>query len=300
MYAIIGASGNTGSAVARTLLDLGKPVRAVVRRPEASAYFRNKGADVAVADLADAKALTAALTGVDGVYVMTPPLLEEQDPDGTKRAFINAIRSAAEQAGAPPLVVLSSMGAHQPSGTGPVASLHELEQSLHDYSGRLTFLRAPYFLDNWIEAVEPATEEGVFPSLLAPGIRIDMVSTREIGRTAAQLLQDTDVRHRVVELRSAIPYSAQDVALELAQLLEKNLEVVYPQRSEWHDVLTHAGLSPTGARQMAELMDSINAGRIGFSGEGEYRTATEGPAAMFGRFLKAKTTRRTAYTNPKP
>lgn len=290
MYAVIGASGNTGSTVARTLLNLGKPVRAVVRRPGASADLREQGADVAVADLADPKALTAALTGVDGAYVMTPPLLETQDPDGIKRAFIGAIRSAAEQTGAPPLVVLSSMGAHQASGTGPVVSLHEQEQALHDYPGSVSFLRAPYFLDNWIEAFGPATEEGIFPSLLAPGIRIDMASTTEIGRTAAQLLLDTPVRRRVVELRSASRYSAQDVALDLAQLLGKHLEVVYPPRSEWNGILTSAGLSQAGALQMAELIDSINAGRIGFSGEGEYRTATEGPAAMFGRLLEAQAT----------
>ncbi|HYD96553.1 MAG TPA: NmrA family NAD(P)-binding protein [Noviherbaspirillum sp.] len=290
MYAVIGASGNTGSAVAQTLLKLGKPVRAVVRRPQAGAGFRNQGADVAVADLADPNALATALTGVDGAYVMTPPLLEAQDPNGTKRAFIGAIRSAAEQAGAPPLVVLSSMGAHHPSGTGPVVSLHELEQALHDYPGSVSFLRAPYFLDNWIDALEPATEKGVFPSLMAPGIRIDMASTAEIGRTAVQLLLDTHVHHRVVELRSANRYSAQDVALDLARLLGKHLEVVYPPRSEWNDILTGAGLSQLGAAQMAELIDNINAGRIGFSGEGEYRTASEGPAAMFGRLLEAKAT----------
>lgn len=287
MYAVIGASGNTGSAVAQTLLGLGKPVRAVVRRPEASANFRKQGAELAVADLADQQALAAALTGVDGAYIMTPPLLEAQDPDGTKRAFVDAIRSAAEQAGAPPLVVLSSMGAHQPSGTGPVVSLHEMERALHDYPGSVCFLRAPYFLDNWIENFEPATEMGIFPSLMAPGIRIDMASTMEIGRTAAQLLLDTHVHRRVVELRSASLYSAQDVALDLAKLLGKHLEVVYPPRSEWNDILTGARLSPTGAAQMAELMDSINAGRIAFSGEGEYRTATEGPAAVFGRLLEA-------------
>lgn len=290
MYAVIGASGNTGSAVAQALLNLGKPVRVVVRRPEAGVDFRKQGADMAVADLADPNALAAALTGVDGAYVMTPPLLEAQDPDGTKRAFNAAIRSAAEQAGAPPLVVLSSMGAHQPSGTGPVVSLHELEQSLRDYPGRVTFLRAPYFLDNWMEAFGPATENGIFPSLIAPGIHIDMASTTEIGRTAAELLLDNHVHHRVVELRSASRYSAQDVALDLARLLGKHLEVVYPPRSEWNDILTGAGLSQVGAIQMAELIDSINAGRIGFSGEGEYRTATEGPATLFGRLLEAKAT----------
>ncbi|HEV2608701.1 MAG TPA: NAD(P)H-binding protein [Noviherbaspirillum sp.] len=290
MYAVIGVSGNTGSAVARTLLDLGKRVRAVVRRPEAGADFRRQGAEIAVADLADTTALAAAFSGVDGVYVMTPPLLEVSDPDGTKRAFIKAIRAAAEQAGAPPLVVLSSLGAHLSSGTGPVVLLHELEQALRDYPGSVSFLRAPYFLDNWAEAIGPATEEGVFPSLITLGVRIDMATTADIGRIAVQLLLEAHRGRRIVELQSSRRYSAQDVALDLARILGNPLEVIYPPRSVWHDILTGAGLSQTGAVQMAELIDSINADRIGFSGEGECRTAEEDPAAMFGRMLDAKVT----------
>lgn len=290
MYAVIGVSGNTGSAVAQTLLDLGKRVRAVVRRPEAGADFRRQGAEIAVADLSDTTALAAAFSGVEGAYVMTPPLLEAPDPDGTKQAFIKAIRAAAEQAGAPPLVVLSSVGAHLSSGTGPVVFLHGLEQALRDYPGSISFLRAPYFLDNWGEVMAPATEQGVFASLIAPGVCIDMATTADIGRIAAQLLLEAYRGHRVVELQSSRRYSAQDVALDLARLLDKPLEVIYPPRSMWHDILTGAGLSQTGAAQMAELIDSINADRIGSSGAGECRTVEEDPAAMFGRMLDAVVT----------
>lgn len=288
MYAVIGASGNTGSTVAQTLLDRGRPVRAVVRRAEAAAAFRGQGAGVAVADLADPDALAEALTGVQGTYVMTPPLLDEADPDGTKRRFIHAIRRAAESAGAPPLVVLSSMGAHLPSGTGPVVSLHELERALADYPGSVSFLQAPYFLDNWADAIAPATEQGIFPSLMASGAAIDMASTAEIGRTAADLLLENHNGHRVVELQSSRRYTAQDVASDLARVLGRTLEVVYAPRAEWNDILTGAGLSRAGAQQMAELMDSINSGRIGFSGLGERRTATEAPAALFQRLLQVE------------
>lgn len=285
MYAVLGVSGNTGSVVAQSLLSLGESVRAVVRRREAGSRFCEQGADLAVADLADATSLAAALKGVEGAYVMTPPLLEVQDPDGVKRTFIRAIRAAAEEAGAPPLVVLSSLGAHLLTGTGPVALLRELEHALHDYPGSVCFLRAPYFLDNWVEAIEPAAGMGIFPSLIAPQVDIDMASTADIGRMAANLLLETGNGHRVVELQSARRYTARDVALELGRLLGKPLEVVYPPRNEWNDILIGAGLSHAGAAQMAELMDGINAGRLGLSGEGECRTVGEGPADVFGRLL---------------
>ncbi|HEY8607927.1 MAG TPA: NAD(P)H-binding protein [Noviherbaspirillum sp.] len=288
MFAVLGVSGNTGSAVAHTLLRRGERIRAVVRRADAGAAFRDQGAELAVADLADPQALAAALRGVDGAYLMTPPLLEAGDPDGAKRAYIRAIRRAAEQAGAPPLVVLSSLGAHLPTGTGPVVLLHELEQALHDYPGSVRFLRAPYFLDNWAEAIAPATAFGIFPSLIAPGIEIDMASTADIGRTAAELLLETPGGHRVVELQGARRYAARDVASALADVLGKPLDVVYPPRTEWNGILAGAGLSDAGAAQMAELVDGINAGRIGLSGEGECRTVREGPADLFPRLLDAQ------------
>lgn len=289
MYAVIGVSGHTGSAVAQSLLDLGKPVRAVVRRREAGAAFEKRGVDIAVADLTDPEALAAALTGVEGAYVMTPPLLEAEDPVGARRAMIRAIRSGAERAGAPPLVVLSSMGAQLAAGTGPVASLHELEQALHDYPGSVSFLRPPYFLDNWAEMIGPAIESGVFPSFIAAGIEIDMASTADIGRIAAELLLQTHDGHRIVELQSNRKYAAQDVASDLGRLLGKSLEVVYPPRDQWSQILMEAGLSRVGAAQMAELFDAINTGCIGWSGEGEYRMAGEGPSDVFRRLLDGAT-----------
>ena len=288
MYAVIGVSGKTGSAVAETLLQRGHGVRAVVRRREAGEAFRSRGADLALADLANQDALAAALEGVDGAYVMTPPLLEAPDPDGIKRAFIRAIRTGAEQAGAPPLVVLSSLGAHLPAGTGPVELLHEMEQVLRDYPGNVSFLRPPYFLDNWMEAIGPAMAEGIFPSFIAPGVAIDMASTAEIGHVAADLLRESGNGHRVVELQSAQRYSAQDLASELGRLLGKSLEVAYPPRNAWHDILIGAGLSPAGAAQMAALIDGINDGRIGPSGEGECRIVREGPSAVFRRLLEGE------------
>src|SRR5262249_55529759 len=73
MYAIAGVTGHTGSIAAETLLAQGKPVRVIVRDAAKGAAWAKKGAEVAVASLDDVGALTAALTGVAGAFVLLPP-----------------------------------------------------------------------------------------------------------------------------------------------------------------------------------------------------------------------------------
>jgi uncharacterized protein YbjT (DUF2867 family) len=62
-YAILGASGNTGSIIANFLLSKGKKVRVVGRDPGRLQRFVDKGAEAFTADMSDAAALTKAFGG---------------------------------------------------------------------------------------------------------------------------------------------------------------------------------------------------------------------------------------------
>ncbi len=73
MFVVVGATGNTGSAVADTLLSRKQPVRIVVRSADKGAAWKAKGAEIAVASLDDVSALTKAFEGAKGVYLLVPP-----------------------------------------------------------------------------------------------------------------------------------------------------------------------------------------------------------------------------------
>src|SRR5581483_11969267 len=73
MFTVFGANGNTGSVVARRLLDSGKKVRLVVRDPDKVGALRSRGAEVAGGDVLDANAVKSALTGAEGAYLLIPP-----------------------------------------------------------------------------------------------------------------------------------------------------------------------------------------------------------------------------------
>jgi hypothetical protein len=73
MYAVTGITGKVGGIVARTLLAAGLPVRAVVRNVDKGRPWAEKGCEIVIASITDADGLTKAFSGVDGVFLMTPP-----------------------------------------------------------------------------------------------------------------------------------------------------------------------------------------------------------------------------------
>ncbi|WP_163956726.1 NmrA family NAD(P)-binding protein [Sphingomonas insulae] len=72
---VTGASGNQGGAVVRALLQTGRPVRALVRNPDAASAqaLAAQGVEVVKGDFDDAASLDAALVGVAGVFSMQMP-----------------------------------------------------------------------------------------------------------------------------------------------------------------------------------------------------------------------------------
>ena len=80
MYVVGGVTGHTGSLVAQTLLERGERVRAIVRNREHIYQWKDRGAEVVVVDFNDAQALSFALEGVKGAYLLTPQSVYDLNP----------------------------------------------------------------------------------------------------------------------------------------------------------------------------------------------------------------------------
>ncbi len=91
MYVIMGATGNTGNIVARTLLGLSQKVRVIGRNAERLEPFAAEGAEPFVCDVNDAAALTAAFSGAKAVYAMIPPSMTSDDYRSDQRTSQRSI-----------------------------------------------------------------------------------------------------------------------------------------------------------------------------------------------------------------
>ena len=72
MIAVMGATGNTGKAVAERLLGAGKKIKAIGRSREKLRPFLERGAEAAAGDGMDPAFLASAFRGAEAVYAMVP------------------------------------------------------------------------------------------------------------------------------------------------------------------------------------------------------------------------------------
>jgi uncharacterized protein YbjT (DUF2867 family) len=195
MHVVLGASGNTGHVVAQNLLARQQKVRVVGRNAAHLQAHVAQGAEVFIADVTDAAALTKAFQNADSAYVLIPPNPTSNDPLAYSERVCDAIATALKNAGVKHVVALSSIGADKNQGTGPVVGLHKLEQKLNQIDGaNILFLRAGYFMENTLPQATVISAMGFVGGPIRPDLKLPMIATRDIGAVAAEALLRLDFR----------------------------------------------------------------------------------------------------------
>jgi uncharacterized protein YbjT (DUF2867 family) len=268
LFAVAGVTGRTGRVAADTLLAAGHRVRVIVRDADKGAEWAARGAEVALADVTDAGALTAALTGADGAWLLVPPNFASGELRRGQAAVGASIAEAVRASKLPHAVLLSSVAAQLPSGTGPIAGLHPLERALTGLpSTGTSLLRAGYFMEN-LQGNLGALEHGLLPVFMPPDLPIDMVATRDIGRQAASLLVEGPPAAgtaRIVELGGP-PVTPNDVAQALSRILGRTITVQSAPTAVMAGALQGFGIPADMAAAYQEMTEAMVEGRIAFEG----------------------------------
>jgi len=259
MYVILGASGNTGSIIADSLLSKSKKVRVVGRDAGRLQRFVRQGAEAFTGDVSDAAALTKAFTGARAAYLLLPPITSREDQERES----DAIAKAVTKSGLRYAVYLSSYGAHVPEGTGPVTGLHSSEQKLNAIGDlHVLHLRAAYFMENNLAAISMIQEMGIFGHALLPDLKLPMMATRDVGNYAAQRLLDLDFSGKQTrELLGERDLSMAEATAIIARGIGKpDLRYVQFPYDQVQQVLEQMGMSPKKAAVYIEMFKAINAG----------------------------------------
>ena len=282
MFVVVGATGNTGSAVAETLLNRKQPVRIVVRSADKATSWKAKGAEVAVASLEDVSAMTKALEGATGLYLLVPPNYRATAWLSEQRQRMDQAAQAVKASGITHVVFLSSIGGHIAEGTGPIQAARYGEQALETVAKHLTVLRPCYFMENWAPGIGMAKGQGILPTFIAPTAKVPMISTQDIGRVGAEQLMIRGEGKQVIELAGPEEYSPNDVAVALGQILGKPVSAQHAPLSAVVPTFKSFGFSDEAAKLFEEMYTSFSTGAIGY----EYPVSLVRGRVAIGEALK--------------
>ncbi len=186
-YVLTGSTGNIAKPLTQQLVKAGHHVTVISSNPAHGSAIAQLGATAAIGSLRDANFLQQTFAGADALYLMIPspsdgtPIREFQD------AVSTAYMSALQKTGVKNIVVLSSVGAHAGSGTGPIDGLAAFEQQLKTLPDvNVLALRPGYFYRNLLSMIPMIRNAHIMGSNFGlEGQRIPLADTGDIANAAA-------------------------------------------------------------------------------------------------------------------
>jgi len=295
-YAITGITGKVGGALAERLLVAGRRVRAIVRDATSGDAWAARGCEVAVADMEDATALTAAFMGATAVFILPPPEFDPAPGYPEAQAVIDSVVEALTASGPKKVLMLSTIGADAKQDN-LLSQRTMMESALGKLPMALTILRPAWFIDNVAWDVASARETGVIHSFLMPTDRaFPMVAAKDVGRVAAELIQEDWTGTRVVELEGPCRVSATDLADAFTSVLGRPVHAVSVPRESWDELFRSQGMRNPEPR--IRMLDGFNEGWIDFPDGG--RQAIKGWIHPVSVIAELVTVPRAVTVEPSP
>jgi uncharacterized protein YbjT (DUF2867 family) len=258
---ITGSLGNISKPLAELLINKGNEVTIISSDPKKISNIEALGAKAAIGSVADVDFLTSAFTGTDAIYTMVPPNWTASNYRQYIRLTGNNLRDAIKASGVKRVVNLSSIGAHLSEGTGPIAGMHDVEQTLNTLDGvAVKHLRAGFFYINFLFDIGTIRHMGVMGNNYGSNAKLVLVHPKDIAIAAAQELQVSfegkSYRYVVSEEREIA-----DIVKVLGAAINKpDLPWVEFSNEESYAGMTAAGMSAAIASTYVEMGTAIKSG----------------------------------------
>jgi uncharacterized protein YbjT (DUF2867 family) len=286
MYLITGATGNTGSEVAKGLLKQGKKVRVVARRQEKLKELASLGAETLIGDITSQDTTKKAFAGIEAAYILIPPAMTDPDFRGYQKKLTEVYGSALEaNSSVKHVVALSSFGADKDARTGPILGLHFLEERLKQIKPLNSLsLRAGYFMENTLGQAGAIHQMGAVVGPLKPDLKIPLIATIDIGNAALNaLLQLSFTGHQTQDLQGQRDLTYLEITAIIGAAIGKpDLQYQVISSEQFAGLMEQMGWAQNVAALMAEMVDAQNVGHVRFL---EPRSASNTTPTPFEQFV---------------
>lgn len=260
---ITGSLGNIGRFLTEKLLQSGHHVTVVSHSEDRKPEIEKLGADAAIGSISDVVFLRDAFKDADAVFAMTPPNMGGIDIISNTVEAGKAMAQAIKESAVSRVVMLSSIGADQPDGNGPIAALHHIEKAYAGLEGvAVTFLRAGYFFTNFYNDIPLIKAVGITGSNYPSSTSIPLVHPFDIAMAAAEKLEQPfagkNIQYVISDFRTA-----GDIANVLGNEIGKSeLPWIEFTDEEALQGMMQAGVPEEIAGLYVEMGAGIRAGKI--------------------------------------
>jgi uncharacterized protein YbjT (DUF2867 family) len=236
---VYGATGTQGGPVARRLLDRGDQVRVLTREPASAGAWKERGAQIARADLRDGSGLAAAHDGIDAVFVqISASVAPGPDPGaGPGRAE----RCPARRGGS----CRHDQQQCHPAGPHRGRGARRAGRAARDGSRRSCPARSvlrPTLLwtTSLVRCARRWTAESV-PQGIPADVRVAYISAEDQAAYAVAALDRPELAGELLPIAGADALTGPELAAALGQAMGKQLTYVSLSQAEVREALAFTG-----------------------------------------------------------
>ncbi len=250
MILVTGSTGTVGSEVVKQLVTAGQKPRVLVRSPEKLKALEGQ-VELFKGDLADSASVTAALQGIDKVFLLTAGL----DGPRLEAAFIGQLKGSAVKH----VVKLSVIASEYEMIS--FGKWHRASERLLEASGLpWTFLKPGSFMSNALFWAHDIKSSGVIYQPLGEG-KTAIIDPVDIGGVAVKALTTDGHAGKAYTLTGPVALSTQDQADIIGKAIGKSVKHVDVTPEQARDGMLKGGFPAAYADAMLELSAVIKAGQ---------------------------------------
>ena len=258
-----GSLGNVAKPLVKKLVAAGHEVTVITSKADRQGEIVALGAKAAVGSISDATFLTEAFKDADAVYTMMPPSMGTsnliQNIAGAGEAYARAIEAADILR----VVLLSSVGADAPAGTGPVQGVHRVEQIFQALKHvNVTILRSGFFYVNFFRYIPLIKSRNVFGNNYGGDIKLAFTHPSDLSEAIARELEAEGNGFEVKYIISDIATGDELAALFGPAIGKPKLTWTNIPDEQLKQGMLSAGLPPELAGLITEMGQGVRAGLI--------------------------------------
>ncbi|QCB43259.1 SDR family oxidoreductase [Sphingomonas sp. PAMC26645] len=277
MILVLGATGGIGGEVCRLLKHAGTSFRAMARKQEQIDRFHEDDVDAVLGDLDRPETLTAAMTGIDTLFLVTAPTPAQVAQE-------TAAIDAAKRVGVGRIVKISASDCNVRSRI-PWAQSHALiDHHLRASGVDWTILMPTAFMQNFLWFTKPVAK-GYLPLGAGKG-SVSWVDTRDIARVAATVLTQDGHNRATYFLTGPETFDMTEAATQLSQVTGHKVRYLDLPTPVFRTVLRMTGNSRWMANGLVAQFSDMVAGHHDIDPTCEIERLTGQPPNDFPTFLR--------------